>query len=916
MLQQVPLLVTKLRIPPTRAKMVLRPRLTERLNEGMKRKLTLVQAPAGFGKTTLLSEWGRQSKSPVAWVSLDKGDNDPVRFCAYFLAALQTIQAGIGGDVRSLLHSPQPAPIQNILTVLINEIVTVPDDFALVLDDYHVINAQPIHSAMAFLLDHLPPQMHLVIATRARPPLLLARLRAQRQLTELAAGDLRFLLDEAAHFLNQVMGLDLSPENVAALQEYTEGWIAGLQLVALSVREYEGTTGFIETFTGSDRYILNYLGEEVFRRQSKNIQAFLLQTSILERLSGSLCDAVTGQDDGQAMLEALERANLFIFPLDHRQRWYRYHQLFADFLRAHLKRTDPGLVPVLHSRASEWYEHNGLAAEAIDHALAAGNLERVADLVDWSGRTALVSGRLATLMNWLDALPESLVRSRPQLCLIHAWILLTRDYQFDAAEARLQDAECALSYAADRTTDLSTERSAEGPLLGKRQNVLGEIATARAYTARIQGDMSRALALSNQALELLPNDQVDVRGLATWIRGLAYRYSGDVAAASQSLVETHTLSQASSQIGLALTAIDNLAKVQVMEGHLRQANETRRQAFELIGRQAREHLPITSLIYIGLSGLLYEWNDLEAALGQVSKGIRLARQGELTGPLLHAYVKLARVKQAQGDAESALAAIQDAAQLVRGHAATLHAAEVTAFRVRLWLAQGNLEAAARWARECGLSVDDELAYHRELEYLTLVRVLIAQGRRDTGGRLLHDALKLLDRNLQAAQASGRMGSVIEILALQALALHAQGETARAMVALERALSLAEPEGYIRLFVDEGGLMAKLLHQAASRGLMPDYTRRLLAAFGDIIAPSPPEPKPYVEPLSEREIEVLRLLAARLSSQEMAQELVISVNTVRTHIRNIYRKLDVHSRTQAVERARALKLLPPYLPPWG
>jgi LuxR family maltose regulon positive regulatory protein len=909
LLQQDQLLITKLRIPPTRANVVTRPRLIERLNAGIDHKLTLIDAPPGFGKTTLLADWSQHIESPIAWLSLDKEDNDPIRFADYFLASLQAMGEDIGIDLPHVMYSPPATRLQAVLTILINEIVKASDNFTLVLDDYHLIETQEIHSAMTFLLDHLPPQMHLIIAARSTPPLPIARLRARGQLIELHATDLRFRHDESKRFLKQVMGLELSEEEIAELDRRTEGWIAGLQLAGLSMAESEDIPGFIETLTGNDRYILEYLGEEILYRQPEHIQTFLLQTSILERLTGPLCDAVTGQDDAQATLEELEQANMFVFALDSSRRWYRYHRLLLDFLRARLNRLHPDLPLVLHGRASEWHEQNGLLIEAIDHGLAAADHERVARLMEKRAQTLFFDGHLATVRSWLDALPDTFVRSRPQLCLYYAWILLSSQYQFDAAEAWLMDAECALDTPAHEAVEPSTGRPTEAGTPRGNGSLRGEIATIRAHIARMRGDLSRAIDLANQANEYLPSDQLLMRAMVAWILGQAYRYRGDPVTSAQWLVRARMLSEACGNIGLTLLAFDNLARVQVMRGQLYRAAETWGHALQMAGQQTGQRFPVTALLQVGLGELLYEWNKLGAALHQVTEGISLATVEGNTAILLHAYVMLARLRQALGDSEGALATIQDALQIVQGRAAALHIAEAEAHRARLWLAQNNVEAAARWAGDSGLSVDDGVEYGRELEHITLARVLIAQGRHSRSDPALHEAGRLLERLSRAAQSAGRMGSAIEILALQALAFHTQGHTGKALIPLERALSLAEPEDYVRVFVDEGAPMAELLHHAASRGFMPDYVGGLLMAFGDSTAPAPRETPMLAEPLSKREIEVLQFLAVRLSSREIADELSISVNTVRTHIRNIYNKLDVHSRTQAVERARELGLVP-------
>ena len=520
----IPLLETKLYIPRWRTGLVSRPRLLERLDQAIERKLTLVSAPAGFGKTTLLAEWLAATPSnerTAGWVSLDRSDNDPAFFWAYFITALQKIQPGVGERARSLLHSPQPPPIESVLTTLINEINAIEEDFALILDDFHVIDALPAHDGIAFLLDHLPPHMHLVIASRADPLLPLARLRARGEATELRAADLRFTPGEVAAFLNEAMGLKLSSQDVAALETRTEGWIAGLQLAALSMQGREDVAGFVAAFTGDDRYIVDYLVEEVLQRQPERVRSFLLQTCILDRLCGPLCDAVTGQERGKSMLEALERGNLFVIPLDDRRQWYRYHHLFADVLHAHSTERQPDL-PVRHRRASEWYEQNGLPSDAVRHALAADDFERAAALVELAGPSMRMSRQEATLLGWVKALPDELIRARPVLCVVSAWALLD-GREPEAAEARLRDAESWLDTAAD-IKERPEAPSAEMVVVDERQfrSLPASIANARAYRAQALGDLPGTVTYARQALELLQEDDYYERGTTAALLGLAY----------------------------------------------------------------------------------------------------------------------------------------------------------------------------------------------------------------------------------------------------------------------------------------------------------------------------------------------------------------------------------------------------------
>jgi LuxR family maltose regulon positive regulatory protein len=911
-----PLLTTKLYIPPPRPNLVLRPRLVERLDEGLRlgHRLTLISAPAGFGKTTLLSEWIHYKGEvtppvPVAWVSLDESDNDLTRYMTYFVAALQTIEADIGEGVLSAFQAPQPPPIESVLTGLINEIAALQEQFVLVLDDYHVIEAEAIHDALTFLLDHLPPQMHLVIATRSDPPLPIARLRGRGQVTELRQTDLRFTLNEVAEFLNQVMDLELSAGDVAALASRTEGWIAGLQMVAVLMQGQEDIASFIQAFTGSSRYVLDYLVEEVLQHQPDSIQTFLLQTAILDRLTGPLCDAVTGQDEGQLTLDSLERANLFIVPLDEEQRWYRYHHLFAELLRQRLHQTYPDLVPTLHRRASEWYEQNGRMGEAIDHALSAEDFERAAHLIEQAAEPTLMRSEFATFLSWVEALPNDVMRARPLLCVYHAGMLLLSGHPLEDVETRLQEA---------------VEADTAG-------SVSGELAVFRALIATYQGEAHQSTELAQRALELLPEDRLFLRSLVAGFLGLNYFYNGEVVAATQALDEAARISQQAGNLMNAVLALCHLAELSMIQGQLYEAQAFYDRALKLaVDRQGRPR-PIAGMALIGLGMLLREWNDLEAATRRLTEGIKLTRKWGEAGTI-QGYIALARIRQAQGDVGGAREAIQTAKQ----HAMQFDAMEMDDILVamqeaQLWVVQGNLEAAVRWAKEHGIVLSKIEGADRDadsgvleeaggasscllraLEHMTLARVYIAQDRPDT-------ALKVLKPLLQTAETAGWTGFVIEILALQALALQGQGNTLQALTALERALSLAESEGYIRLFVDEGESMARLLRKAASRGIAPEHIGKLLAAFGSEtkeqgarVEVSPQafvaRPSSLVEPLSERELEVLRLIAAGLSNREIAEKLFVAVSTVKTHINNIYRKLDVSKRTQAVARARELNLL--------
>ena len=907
-----------------RTRLVSRPRLIERLNAGPRsgRKLTLISAPAGFGKTTLLSEWAAGCRRPVAWLSLDKGDNDPTRFWVYFIAALQTIHEGIGETASKTLQSPQPPPLESVLTTMINEIAAVPGNLALVLDDYHLIAAQPIHEALAFLLDHLPGNMHLVLGTRFDPPLPIARLRGRGQLTELRQSDLRFTHNEVAEFLNRGMGLKLAADDVATLASRTEGWIAGLQMAAVSMQGWDAkrVASFIQAFTGSHRHILDYLVEEVLQRQSDEIQTFLLQTVILDRLTGPLCDAVVvefGDNlQSQTILEYLESSNLFIVPLDDERRWYRYHRLFADLLRKRLHQIHADQVPTLHRRASEWYERNGLIGEAVEHALSAEDFERAAHLIEGVAEATVMRSEIATFLSWVEAVPDDMVRARPLLCVFHAGALLLSGRPLDAVESRLQDAT-------------------EGDTAGQ---FAGEAAAFRALIATLQGDARHSTELSQRALELLPEESLFLRSIVADNLGMAHVLSGNVAAAIQAFDEAARTGQKAGNVMFAVAALCNLAGLCVSKGQLHRAAEIYQRALELATDEQGRPLPIAGKALLGLGELSREWNDLEAATRYLTQGVELTWQYGEIGALV-CYLSLARVRQAQGDVDGARDAIQKAQQIaIKVDATEMDDILVAACQTRLWIAQGNVEAAMRWVEERGLALSALPARSpsdakgleqdvgsgasdgqgsgassffglREIEHITLVRVYIAQGRPD-------EALEVLKPLLGIAERLEQTRRVIEILILQASALQVRGDAEDALAVLKRALSLAEPEGYVRVFADEGEPMARLLYEAASRGVAPEYAGRLLAAFSvsergsmGVTPPPPPHTQPLVEALSARELEVLQLIAEGLSNREIAGRLVISLSTVKGHTANIYGKLAVNSRTQAVAKARVLGILP-------
>jgi LuxR family maltose regulon positive regulatory protein len=745
--------------------------------------------------------------------------------------------------------------------------------------------------------------MHLIIANREDPHLPLARLRARGQLTELRATDLRFTASEASELLNQVMGLDLSATDVAALETRTEGWIAGLQLAAISLQGHKDATRLIKSFSGSHRFVLDYLVEEVLDQQTKNVQTFLLKTAVLNRLTGSLCDALTDQDNGQATLEALEHANLFIMPLDEERRWYRYHHLFAELLRARLRLARPNTVATLHTRASEWFEQHGSAAEAVNHALAAKDYERAARLVEQNTVLLLPQGELHALLRWIKALPEEVARRRPWVCIYQAWALAIAG-QLDSVESLLQDVARLLN-SAD-----SQRETAVGE--ADQLDIEGHIATMRAYIAVIRGDASNAIKSANLAGEMLPENSLWARSVSQWALGMAHIMRGELAAADQSFTEFVSLGRAVDNLWLTVTGLTDLALVYHEQGSLQRAAAQYREALEMAAQRDSQNLGYMGRVEAGLAQVLYEQNDLDGAHRYATASIEKTRGWKNPNHFLFAYNVLARVLQARGDYQGALDAVQKADQVGReGPVMSVLIGMNEKNKVRLWLAQDKLEVASQWVHERGLDAvdaDGEPTHVHEVEYIALARIRLAQRRLD-------EAYRLLRHLLEKAEVAGYMSRTIEILNLQALAFQARGETARAMTALERALTLAEPGGFVRIFVDEGPPMSRLLYDSLTRGVAPAYAGRLLAAF-PVSEPEQPglsisrdSKSELIEPLSEREVEVLQLVAEGLTNREIASRLFVSLNTVKAHTRNLYGKLNVHSRTQAIVRSQELGILP-------
>ncbi len=910
----IPLLQTKLHAPPPRPRLVVRPSIADKLHEGLSQPLTVICAPAGFGKTTLISQWIAQTADAVAWLALDDDDNDPVRFFTYFLAALQAVQPTLGVAAQELFAT-SPPPLKSTFTLLLNDLATLTAPLALILDDFHVITTPAIHEALTFLVDHLPPFCHLVLTTRVDPPLPLARWRVRNQLTEIRTDDLRFNHEAAAAFLNEVMGLTLTGDEIDTLEARTEGWIAGLQLAALSMRGRDDIAGFIQAFSGSHRHVLSYLVEEVLNRCSAETLDFLLQTSILERLSAALCDAVTGRSDSQRLLEKFEEDNLFLIPLDDARQWYRYHHLFAEVLRQGLQqRFSAAFVANLHQRASTWHQRAALMDEAIHHALAAPAFEQAATLVEEVALTMILHSEFTRLRSWLAALPEAEIGVRPLLTL---YLLYIRGHS-DRDAAQLAAVEALL--AADETK--------------RTPKVQGLIAITRTRLLREAGDLAGAIAISQQALDHLPAQEPLLRARITLNLAIVHYLQGELSAAAQLLPETITTGDTARLIGPLPTIY---LKVQILraQGHLYEALRLCQDGLALITRYNWQEFPASGFLYVALGELLRERNEHSAAAEYLERGIQLGQAGGHHHILIIGQLWLAWLRQAEGNMAGSQEAIRTALHLVQQHEVSrfwpLPAASCT--QARLWIAQGNLVAANRWAQSSGLNeTETQFSYLDEAAYVTLARLRIAEGK-------LADAESLLLHLHQTVTVAGRNGSLIEILILQAITYAGQHQREKARSVLTQALRLAEPEGYIRLFVDEGEAVRVLITDfrlAISDVTLANYIDQLLTAFvrqsGDMddelptiqLETSPATTivhnKPFdvaqdkskivnlVEPLSDRELEVLQLVAAGLSNRQIAEQLIITVGTVKTHINHIFSKLAVQSRTQAIVRGQECGLL--------
>jgi len=895
------LLTTKLRMPPLRSDIVHRAQLVSSVNSKLNSRFVLVSAPAGYGKTTLLVEFLTEYKYQAAWLTLDSGDNDPVRFFTYLISSVQNVAPQIGKAAIDLFRSAQLqlSGVEPILIDLLNELSSLQDNLYIILDDYHVIENSAIHSALVFMIEHLPPTVHLVLATRISPPMPLARWRLRGQMEEINVSDLEFTHEEATALFTKVIKISLSSDDISALKSRTEGWIAGLQMAALSLRDRKDASRFIQTFSGTQRYIMDYMLEEVLSVQQENMQEFLLQTSILEHLNGPVCEYITGHKNAQNILQELEKSNMFIIPLDDRREWYRYHNLFTDLLRSHLKRTQPETMVTLHHKAAEWYERNGMVDDAVHHMLVLGDYEHLVHLVEQNALSVLSRGEIETVQRWIRLIPYELVLNHPFLCILQAWIFVLSG-QADNVEPLLAHAEMGIGASIPP---------------GVARDMRGTIAATRAFTALAAGNMASAVCHALMADELLGKENYGMRVSIQFVLGSQHWLDGDIVKAEEAFTRMSELGRKVNSIWTISDANSELGVCLKIAGKLRQAAQLYRETMELAFEKDAHRFGMIAKIDVGLSDVLREWNDLESAQKLITDAIDRMKWWKVPSNLVIAYIYLGRILRTQGDLEGAYEVLQEAEQLKQRLAVFAPLpAMIEAERVKLWLKQGNLIAAESWAQK-NYPSEGSTSNEQKFKLIAVSRVLIALGK-------TKEAVDLLIRLACDAEQRGRTGELIEIMVLQALALRAENDVSNATDVLEKCLMLAEPEGYVRVFVDESAPMVELLlairkRQLAGKGVTSinkRYINRILEAFTvlelgkDTLKKDAPTAYRLLEPLSSRELEVLRLIANGLTNKEISEKLFVTIGTVKAHTANIFRKLDVNNRTQAAALARDLQLL--------
>ncbi len=884
---------TKLCVPPMRSNWISRSRLDRRMDEGFTRKLILISAPAGFGKTTLLAEWIHRNKMPAAWFSIDHNDNDPLHFLTYVIMGLQSLDEGIGKAALAMLNLPQPPLIESILINLLNDLNRNSVEQAFILDDYHLVDSRPIHDMIWFLIENIPEQIHLVISTRSDPPWPLARIRSQNLLAELRAADLCFTIDETAILFNQSLNLQLSAPDIQLLEKRTEGWAAGLQLAALSLQGQKDPSGFIKKFTGDNRYIADYLTEEVLNHQPEHLRDFLLETSILERLCGPLCDFVTGRKNSQRVLNSLEKANLFVIPLDEERRWYRYHHLFADLLKQRLHRSKDDRVPELHRRTSQWLARNGYKNEAVDHALIAKDYVHAAQLMEEIAEMDWDRARESRLLRWFKKLPDENFHTNPKLNIFYARELFKSGYM-DEAERRLQTAEQLLHSISVSNPDT--------------EGLRGRIAVIRAYISTRAGDLSLAVTFSRQALKLLPPKDLNWRSVAATTLGMGYG-SENLGDQQGAFTEAMEISKAAGNLYYYIFAGSCLGSIMFRRGQLKEAKDLNRQLLRIALENGIEQTGIVGSLYGSLGNILCEWNNFDEGIRLLNKGIELSELGRDPVIMSSCQIGLLRAFMYRMNLSGAVKIMDDMSERADNFALPPWiTGPLSAFRVFFWLATGELNSALKWAQRRGFGIDDKLNNLYQFEYLSFVHILIAQEKLD-------DADYLLQRLIEMANTGDHVYMMVEMRLCRLMIFMLKAETAAAMAELKSALALAEPGGLIMIFVSKGKPVADLLgkivatkkqdHDTTKAGFSLAYAKKISTAFK---AATPPKTEDFMDPISERELEVLQLIAAGLSNREIAEKLYISLNTVKTHTKNINGKLNVNSRIKAAARAKELGLL--------
>ena len=883
-----PIIATKLYFPPMRFKVVARPRLVEKLNAGMRGPLTLISAPVGYGKTTLMSEWHARLESdfPAAWLSLDTNDNDQERFLKYLTAALESTKPGIVSNTASLLNSPQLPPLEAILTTFINDIDSCEADIVLVLDDYQAITDPTIHNALSFVLDHCPSKLHLVLLTRVDPTFPLARLRVRKELTEIRAADLRFTIGEIEDFLTNVMHIKLTTADINALEAQTEGWIAGLQLAALSIQGSDDFSTFMENFSGSHHYVVDYMIEEVLNRQPEEIKSFLLHTSILERMNAQLCNSLTHRTDSQSILEKLEISNLFVIPLDEQRQWYRYHHFFTDLLRNRLQHTHPEKIPELHHLASAWYQKNGFLAEALEHAISGAHYEDAAAMIENQGNSMLANGAWGQLLKWLKTLPDEIIQTRPLLAIFYIWGLLLSS-QIEDVERRLIDLEHALG---------------KGSFPIEENQILNwHLQAIRGRVAYLSGDFQMAVDLTSEALDHLDEQEKTFRSILGITLGSSYFLAGELSDASRILAETQKVSQHADNLMYAIDAAGALAQIQEAQGNLREAAETYQEIIRLSQKHVNTNLMAA---FLNLGNVLYEWNKLDEAENRYQTCLEISEKIHSIDGTLFALLGLAKTSQAQGDDDRSAKFIRQAEQILPNFSQSILGLYAEALLAQLALSRGDLKTAENWADKHVLPAEESLIsnlFMRKVEYLTIARMMILQNQSV-------EAETFLEKVYNAAEAAGLFSCQFEALALISFARGQQNNTSGAMMALVQALEYAKPADYIRVFADVGDPFIELLQQAGLQSNLRVYAQKILSAISSAELNAPTAGSNLPEALSERELEVLELLALGKTNKEIAQALFLATGTIKKHLNNIYSKLGVNNRTECTRRAQEIKLI--------